>query len=304
MSAGNSRNDDRWRSTSLVRPWGRLRVWQAGGGPPLLLIHGLGGSGRYWRAVARAVAGDYHVIAPDLAGFGGSAKDAARYERRAHLDDLDAVVAELAPDSRLVVAGHSLGGLLGALWAERARARLAGLALVAAPYPAPPAAAAAHPAPPAAAGPRPANPRVARRGLRAAARRGPWAVARVAVPVVAVPFGLARGYPLGVVVDFARQDAASRRGTMLSLLRDPAVAGELAGLRGLDEELPVLLLAARDDRLVAPAALERWATLLPRAEAHLLDAGGHQLLWRGGDGLLVRWLREVAQRSVSPEVVG
>ena len=91
---------------------------------------------------------------------------------------------------------------------------------------------------------------------------------------------------------------------MLSLLRDPAVAGELAGLRGLDEELPVLLLAARDDRLVPPAALERWATLLPRAEAHLLDAGGHQLLWRGGDGLLVRWLREVAQRSVSPKVVG
>ena len=135
-------------------------------------------------------------------------------------------------------------------------------------------------------------------------RRGPWAVARVAVPVVALPFGLARGYPLGVVVDFARQDAASRRGTMLSLLRDPAVSGELAGLRGLDVELPVLLLAARDDRLVPPAAFERWAMLLPRAQAHLLDAGGHQLLWRGGDVLLVRWLQEVAQRSVSPEVVG
>lgn len=293
MSAGGSRDEQRWRSTSLARPWGRLRVWQAGSGPPLLLVHGLGGSGQYWRGVARAVAGDYHIIAPDLAGFGGSSKGAARYDRRAHLDDLDAVVGELAPHGRLVVAGHSLGGLLGALWAERAHARLAALALVAAPYP----------AAPAAVGTRPAG-RARRHGLRDALRRGPWAVARVAVPVVALPFGLARGYPLGVVVDFARQDAASRRGTMLSLLRDPAVSGELAGLRGLDVELPVLLLAARDDRLVPPAAFERWAMLLPRAQAHLLDSGGHQLLWRGGDVLLVRWLQEVAQRSVSPEVVG
>jgi aminoacrylate hydrolase len=294
MSAAISRDAHRWRSTNLTRPWGRLRVWEAGSGPPLLLIHGLGGSGRYWRAVARSVEGEYHVVAPDLAGFGGSTKGAGRYDRRAHLDDLDAVVAELAPDGRLVVAGHSLGGLLGALWAERARARLAALAVIAAPYP----------AARFVAGPRPPDRRARRRGLLDAARRGPRAAARIAVPIAAVPFGLARGYPLGVVVDFARQDAGSRRGTMHSLLRDPAVAGELAGLRGLDEELPVLLLAARDDRLVPPTALERWSALLPHAEAHLLDAGGHQLLWRGGEGLVARWLREVAPRSVSPEVTG
>jgi pimeloyl-ACP methyl ester carboxylesterase len=294
MSAATDRVDNRWRSISLARPWGRLRVWQAGSGPPLLLLHGLGGSGRYWRAIAHAVEHDYHVIAPDLAGFGGSTKDAARYDRHAHLDDLDAVVAELAPDGRLVVAGHSLGGLLGALWAERARARLTALALVAAPYP----------APRAVGGPQAASRPLPQRGLRHAARHVSGAAARIAVPVVAFPFGLARGYPLGLVVDFARQDAASRRGTLRSLLVDPAVTGELAGLRGLDDELSVLLLAARDDRLVPPAALERWSALFPRAEAHLPGAGGHQLLWRGGDALLVRWLQETAQRNVSPEVIG
>jgi pimeloyl-ACP methyl ester carboxylesterase len=241
--------------------------------------------------VTRAVERDYHVIAPDLAGFGGSTKGAARYDRHAHLDDLDAVVRELAPDDRLVVAGHSLGGLLAALWAGRSRARVAALAMVAAPFPAPGAwsASASRGAP--------------RRGLRRAARRGLRGAARLALPVVALPVGLASGHSPGVVVDFARQDAASRRGTMRSLLSEPAVAGELAALRGLDGELPVLLLAASDDRLVSPAALQRWSSLFPHAEAHLLDAGGHQLLWRGGGDLLVRWLHGVTPRSESPEVV-
>lgn len=285
MSVAISLDNPHWRSASLVRPWGRLRIWQAGSGPPLLLVHGLGASGRYWQAVARAVEGDYRVIAPDLAGFGGSTKGAARYDRQAHLDDLDAVVRELAPEGRLVVAGHSLGGLLGALFAARAHARMAALAVVAAPFPTPRAVPTQRPG--------------SRHGAILALRRGLRGTARIAVPLAAVPAGLASGYPLGVIFDFVRQDAVSRRGTMRSLLSEPAVAGEVTALHGIDGELPVLLLAARDDRIVSPAALRRWSVLFPRAEAHLLDTGGHQLLLRGGGDLLVRWLQGVGPRGVS-----
>jgi pimeloyl-ACP methyl ester carboxylesterase len=292
MSGAFSRDDRRLRPSSLERSWGRLRVWQVGAGPPLLLIHGLGGSGRYWQAVAGALADQYHVIAPDLAGFGGSTKGAGRYERQAHLDDLDAAVHELAPEDRIVVAGHSLGGVLAALWAGRARGRVAALAVIAAPYPGTGAVAGPPPGSQAAAG-----------GLRRAARRGLSGAVRLTLPVVALPVGLASGYPPGLVVDFALQDPASRRGTMRSLLSEPAVAGELAALRGLDGEAPVLLVAARDDRLVPPAALQRWSTLLPQAETHLLDAGGHQLLFHGGGDLVVRWLQNVRSLREPPRVV-
>jgi pimeloyl-ACP methyl ester carboxylesterase len=77
---------------------------------------------------------------------------------------------------------------------------------------------------------------------------------------------------------------------MRSLLGEPEVAEELAALAALDNEVPVLLLAASDDRLVPPSALQRWAALFPQAEAHLLGDGGHQLLLRGGRDVLVRWL--------------
>ncbi len=281
MSPPLAPNGSRLRSAHLTRPWGRLRVWQAGDGPPLLLIHGLGGSGRYWQALADAVADSHHVVAPDLAGFGGSSRTARAYDRAAHLDDIDAVVERFAPSGDIVVAGHSLGGLLAALWVARRRERAAGLAVVAAPFP-------TAQAPPwlARPGAHQARHHAARRALRRAVR--------LAVPAVAVPVGLARGYPLDMVIDFTRQTAQSRDGTMRSLLGEPEVAGELAALAGLDDTVPVLLLAASDDRLVPPSALRRWVTLFPHAEAHLLGDGGHQLLLGGGRDVLVRWLATAA----------
>jgi pimeloyl-ACP methyl ester carboxylesterase len=275
MARFSASGDSRLQSAHLTRPWGQLRVWLAGDGPPLLLIHGLGGSGRYWQSLSQAVAHRYHVIAPDLAGFGGSNRTAHSFDRRSHLDDIDAVVERFAPAADVVVAGHSLGGLLGALWAGRTRARVAGLAVVAAPFP--------HSQAPAWLGS--ARPRPARRALH----RG----ARLVVPVIAVPLGLARGYPLPMVVDFTRQTVQSRDGTMRSLLGEPEVPEELAALAGLDAETPVLLMAASDDRLVSPGALQGWAALFPQAETRLLG-GGHQLLLRGGLDVLVRWLDAVA----------
>ncbi|OZC01177.1 alpha/beta fold hydrolase, partial [Rubricoccus marinus] len=41
-----------------------------GTGPPLLLVHGLGGTWRSWETVLDALAAERDVIAPDLPGFG------------------------------------------------------------------------------------------------------------------------------------------------------------------------------------------------------------------------------------------
>ena len=46
------------------------------GGPPVVLVHGLGLSGRYMLPVADRLAPRYPVYLPDLPGFGDSAKPA------------------------------------------------------------------------------------------------------------------------------------------------------------------------------------------------------------------------------------
>src|SRR3990172_13337536 len=115
-----------------------MRVGEAGTGEPLLIIHGLGGSGRYFDRLAARVSSRFHVVAPDLAGFGTSDKPDVAYDRGMHLDDLDAIAEEFELDRPTVVAGHSLGGLFAALWATRDPERIRALCAGSAPYPSPP----------------------------------------------------------------------------------------------------------------------------------------------------------------------
>jgi pimeloyl-ACP methyl ester carboxylesterase len=89
-----------------------LRVQEGGGGEPVLvLLHGLGATGDVWRGwwplLARRWPGRW--IAPDLPGHGGSPPLAAYT-----FDDLAAAVAGVVqPGARIVVLGHSLGGVVG-----------------------------------------------------------------------------------------------------------------------------------------------------------------------------------------------
>lgn len=95
-----------------------LRVLDHGGdGGDVLLLHGGGRTGRDWDDVAgRLGALGYRVVAPDLRGHGGT--PAAPWSWDAALGDVEAVVAEVALREPAVV-GHSLGGMVAALWAAR-----------------------------------------------------------------------------------------------------------------------------------------------------------------------------------------
>jgi pimeloyl-ACP methyl ester carboxylesterase len=52
----------------------RLRYFEGGNGPPLLLVHGLGSSSEDWALVLRDLTKAHRVYAPDLLGWGGSDK--------------------------------------------------------------------------------------------------------------------------------------------------------------------------------------------------------------------------------------
>jgi pimeloyl-ACP methyl ester carboxylesterase len=89
-----------------------LRVQEGGSGEPLLvLLHGLGATGDVWRGWRPLLAQRWpgRWIAPDLPGHGGS-PPLAGYT----FDGFAAAVAGVVqPGARVVVLGHSLGGVVG-----------------------------------------------------------------------------------------------------------------------------------------------------------------------------------------------
>ncbi|MEW6123784.1 MAG: alpha/beta hydrolase [Pseudomonadota bacterium] len=91
-----------------------LRAATAGEGPPLLLLHGHPQTHVTWRKIAPALARDFTVVAPDLRGYGDSAKpeggpDHIAYSKRAMAADQVALMARLG-FPRFAVVGHDRGG--------------------------------------------------------------------------------------------------------------------------------------------------------------------------------------------------
>lgn len=86
----------------------QLAFQAVGDGPPVVVLHGLFGSGRNWAQVAAALAGHYRVYLPDARNHGGSPwADAMDYSAMA-LDVLDLIRRERL--DKPVVIGHSMGG--------------------------------------------------------------------------------------------------------------------------------------------------------------------------------------------------
>jgi len=82
---------------------------QAGSGPVLLLIHGMGGTFENWQAVIEPLARAHTVIAPDLPGHGSSAPGGGDYSIGAFAAGLRDLLIALGHE-RATIGGHSLGG--------------------------------------------------------------------------------------------------------------------------------------------------------------------------------------------------
>ena len=100
---------------------------------PLVLLHGMPSDGSTWDEVAAALAARYWVITPDQRGHGASARTVT-YSLEQMRDDLRQFADALGLD-RFVLGGHSMGGTVATLFAERYPDRLAGLILVDSPPP-------------------------------------------------------------------------------------------------------------------------------------------------------------------------
>ena len=97
----------------------RIRFYEGGSGPPILLVHGYLWSGKAWEDAFPLLARDLRVIVPDLPGFGESEKPPpARYAYglEAFTESLVDRVAALGV-GRVSVCGHSMGGAVALMLA-------------------------------------------------------------------------------------------------------------------------------------------------------------------------------------------
>lgn len=81
----------------------------AGAGPPLVLLHGLGDSHRTWHFVVPLLARHFRVLAPDLPGHGFSARPDAPYTLDWYADTIASWMDAVGVD-RAHICGHSYGG--------------------------------------------------------------------------------------------------------------------------------------------------------------------------------------------------
>ncbi len=90
---------------------GRMRYLVGGSGPPLVLVHGLGGSAANWCELAPLLAPRHRLVIPDLPGHGGSEALNAVSGLQPYADRVVGVM-EHEGIARAPVVGHSLGGLV------------------------------------------------------------------------------------------------------------------------------------------------------------------------------------------------
>ena len=110
---------------------GRLHYVEAGSGPPILFLHGLGGQLLHFRhTLFPQLAGDFHLVAVDRPGSGYS-QAAPRW--RGTLTEQAATLAEFMDSKGLerpLIVGHSLGGAVALALALDHPDKVGGLALL------------------------------------------------------------------------------------------------------------------------------------------------------------------------------
>jgi pimeloyl-ACP methyl ester carboxylesterase len=243
--------------------------------PAVVLVHGWTCELRFWTQQIAALRDEHRVIAFDLRGHGRSEQPpGGDWSTDALADDLDTVLERLLrPGERALVAGHSLGAMTIAAWADRHPGRVAERAAAVAML----------------------NTGMGDLVSEALVLRTPPGTALVRDAVGKLVLGVPLALP-------QRSSPLSRRAVAAVALGPGATPAEIefcermimttnprarggfgATLSRLDLhdalahlDVPALVLAGGRDRLTPPRLAERMADALPQAEAPVVvERSGH-----------------------------
>lgn len=230
----------------------------------VLLLHGIGGGRSIWADAASGTASAIaaagcRAVAVDLPGYGGSAAMGP--------PDMDALVAAVdhlitflaAP--RVVLLGHSMGGMVAQELVARAPRRVQGLVLActSASFGKPDGDWQAR--------------FVAERLAPLDAGLGMAGMAHALVPGLLVP---------GLLAPFASDHARQVATALMTGVPESTYRGALVAIAGFDRRealadihMPVLCLAGEHDRTAPPEVMQRLASRIDGAEFVCLPGAGH-----------------------------
>jgi pyruvate dehydrogenase E2 component (dihydrolipoamide acetyltransferase) len=217
----------------------------------VLLVHGFGADLNTWMFTQPALAAGRRVVALDLPGHGGSAKEVGGGDAEGLTDAVEGAFGALGIE-QVHLVGHSMGGAIAALAALRQPERVASLTLIAS----------------AGLGPD-INTSFIDGFVRASRRRE---ASEILSLLVYDPALISRA----MVEDVLRYKRLDGVTAALAKIAEAWFGGgrqslDLTG-RLMTLSLPVQLIWGREDRVIPAAHAEASAARLP---VHILDAAGH-----------------------------
>ena len=116
---------DRYATVNGVK----LHYLVAGKGAPVILLHGYAQNSHMWRPLMKELAKTHLVVAPDLRGFGDSAKPESGYDKKTMAQDVHALAQSLGIQ-KAGVAGHDIGLMVAYAYAAQYPSEVDRLALM------------------------------------------------------------------------------------------------------------------------------------------------------------------------------
>lgn len=224
----------------------------------LIIVHGYGEhGGRYLKVAERFAEDGYRVLIPDVRGHGQSGGPRGYVaEFGIYLDDLAAIVAEVAEGSALDLFGHSHGGLIGASWLLQRPGRVR-RAVLSSPF------FAVGFEPPA--------------WKLAAAKVASKIVPRLSLPSEIDPAHVSRDPQ--TVADYVA-DPLNHKVNNARWATEHMAAQDQCFATASRLRVPTLVLQAGDDRIVSPEASRRWAEAAgDHARFELADGSFHEIFF-------------------------
>lgn len=261
-----------------------LAYREAGAGPCLVLLHGIGNQSGSWVQQLESLAERFRLVAWDAPGYGASdaldalAPAAADYAAALHglLDALGLY--------RVALVGSSLGCLVAASYAARHAARIAGMMLF--------------------------NP-AGGHGALDPRERDEKLAARLATLERLGPAGMAANPSPGLLSDAASPTARALAAWSTSRLRPDGYAQAARMLsmgRLIDDAVryggPVRVVGASADTITPPAACRAIAAAFPQGDYHELAGVGHLAYIedpRATEQLIAAFATAIGHRAAAPE---
>jgi 3-oxoadipate enol-lactonase len=232
-----------------------INIVEAGQGPAVLLLHGLGWDHSLWNPTVEKYAPNYRMIAADTRGHGGTDKPDGPYDMEMFARDYSALADALGL-KRLCVIGLSQGGMVAQKLALLRPDLVSALVLVSTAYKSDPS----------------LRDNMEAR-IAAMDKVGPEAAAKIAAESIfspgwrsANPAALDRFVKWRAAMPMAPLNAATRA------LYDFNLSADLSKIA-----VPTLVIAGQEDVLTKPKGMEEIAALIPGATYRVIPSTGHMI---------------------------